>query len=74
MGTAAVATNCAVRCHPTSTDAELDHLADVLGVPHTVAINYGGPLVGSGLLATDHGYDVRQRTAWPEHGRIDAAL
>ncbi len=37
-------------------------------------INYGGPLVGSGLLANDHGYICGSDTSGPELGRIDQAL
>lgn len=75
VGTAAVATNRGVLCHPKSTDEELDELEDVLDVPADIGtINYGGPLVGSGLIANDHGYIVGERTTGPELGRIDSAL
>jgi translation initiation factor 6 len=75
VGTAAVATNRGVLCHPKSTDEELDAVEDALGVPADVGtINYGGPLVGSGLLATDAGYVVGEDTTGPELGRIEDAL
>jgi translation initiation factor 6 len=75
VGTAAVATNRGVLCHPKSTDSELDVLEDVLGVPADIGtINYGAPLVGSGLLANDSGYIVGEDTSGPELGRIDSAL
>jgi translation initiation factor 6 len=75
VGTAAVATNRGVLCHPKATDAELDHLEAVLDVPADIGtINYGGPLVGSGLVANEHGYVVGQDTSGPELGRIDDAL
>ncbi|WP_458187747.1 translation initiation factor IF-6 [Haladaptatus sp. NG-WS-4] len=75
VGTAAVTTNTGVLCHPKATDDELDHLEDVLGVPADIGtINYGGPLVGSGLLANAHGYVVGQETTGPELGRIEDAL
>ena len=75
VGTAAVATNRGVLCHPKATDAELDHLESVLDVPADVGtINYGAPLVGSGLLATDAGYVVGEDTTGPELGRIEDAL
>jgi translation initiation factor 6 len=75
VGTAAVATNRGVLCHPKSTDETLDELEELLGVPADIGtINYGGPLVGSGLVANDHGYLVGERTTGPELGRIDAAL
>ena len=75
VGTAAVATNNGVLCHPKATDGELDALEDVLDVPADIGtINYGGPLVGSGLVANDHGYVCGSDTSGPELGRIDAAL
>ncbi|MFB6207489.1 MAG: translation initiation factor IF-6 [Haloglomus sp.] len=75
VGTAAVATNQGVLCHPKSTDEELDFLEDVLGVPADLGtINYGGPLVGSGLVANDNGFVVGQDTSGPELGRIESAL
>ena len=75
VGTAAVATNNGVLCHPKATDGELDALEDVLGVPADIGtVNYGGPLVGSGLVANDFGYVCGSDTSGPELGRIDAAL
>ena len=75
VGTAAVATNRGLLCHPKSTDEELDELEDLLDVPADIGtINYGGPLVGSGLIANEHGYIVGERTTGPELGRIDSAL
>ncbi|WP_247010391.1 translation initiation factor IF-6 [Halorientalis litorea] len=75
VGTAAVATNRGVLCHPKSTDEELDFLEELLGVPADIGtINYGGPLVGSGLLANEHGYVVGEDTTGPELGRIENAL
>jgi len=75
VGTAAVATNAGVLCHPEATDAELDYLEELLDVPADIGtINYGGPLVGSGLVANDHGYVVGQDTSGPELGRIESAL
>ncbi len=75
VGTAAVATNDGVLCHPKATDSELDRLEDALDVRADVGtINYGAPLVGSGLLANEHGYVVGQETTGPELGRIEDAL
>jgi translation initiation factor 6 len=75
VGTAAVATNRGVLCHPKTSDETLDELEDLLDVPADIGtINYGGPLVGSGLLANDTGYVVGESTTGPELGRIDAAL
>ena len=75
VGTAAVVTNRGVLCHPKTSDETLDELEDLLGVPADIGtINYGGPLVGSGLLANDTGYVVGEDTTGPELGRVDSAL
>ncbi|PSQ59922.1 MAG: translation initiation factor IF-6 [Halobacteriales archaeon SW_9_67_25] len=75
VGTAAVATNQGVLCHPKSTDEELDLLEALLEVPADIGTtNYGGPLVGSGLIANSNGYVVGEETSGPELGRIDLAL
>jgi translation initiation factor 6 len=75
VGTAGVATDRGVLCHPKSTDEELDFLEDLLGVPADIGtINYGGPLVGSGLVANGSGYVAGQQTTGPELGRIEDAL
>ncbi|MFB6074970.1 MAG: translation initiation factor IF-6 [Haloarculaceae archaeon] len=75
VGTAAVATNRGVLCHPKASEAELTALEDLLGVPADYGtVNYGSPLVGSGLLANANGYVVGQDTTGPELGRIEDAL
>jgi translation initiation factor 6 len=75
VGTAAAATSKGVLCHPRATDEELDRLEELLGVPADIGtINYGAPLVGSGLVANSHGYVVGEETTGPELGRIDSAL
>ncbi|ELZ23097.1 translation initiation factor IF-6 [Haloterrigena salina JCM 13891] len=75
VGTAAVATNSGVLCHPKATDEELDVLEETLDVRADVGtVNYGAPLVGSGLIANDSGYVVGENTTGPELGRIEDAL
>ena len=75
VGTAAVATNDGVLCHPKATEAELEVLDDHLGVHADVGtVNYGAPLVGSGLLANDAGYVVGEDTTGPELTRIEQTL
>lgn len=75
VGTAAVATNDGVLCHPKATDGELDFLEEHLGVYADIGtINYGGPLVGSGLVANAAGYVAGRDTTGPELGRIEDAL
>ena len=75
VGTAAVATAEGVLCHPKTTDGELDFLEELLDVYADIGtINYGGPLVGSGLVANEAGYVVGQDTTGPELGRIEDTL
>jgi translation initiation factor 6 len=75
VGAAAVATDRGVLCHPKTSDADLDFLEDLLGVPADIGtINYGAPLVGSGLVANKHGYVTGEDTTGPELGRIEDAL
>jgi translation initiation factor 6 len=75
VGTAAVATNDGVLCHPKATDTELDEIEDALGAYADVGtVNYGAPLVGSGLVANGAGYVVGDDTTGPELGRIEDAL
>lgn len=75
VGSAAVANNRGVLCHPGATDAELDAAEAALSVPADVGtVNYGGPLLGSGLVAGDAGYLVGEDTTGPELGRIEDAL
>ncbi|MFC7204976.1 translation initiation factor IF-6 [Haloferax namakaokahaiae] len=75
VGTAAVANNRGVLCHPKSREPELEALEDVLDVRADIGtINYGGPLVGSGLVCNDESYVVGEDTTGPELGRIEDAL
>ena len=75
VGTAAVTTSRGVLCHPKSTDEELDYLEDLLGVPADIGtINYGGPLVGSGMVANSSGNVAGRDTTGPELGSIEDAL
>jgi translation initiation factor 6 len=75
VGTAAVVTGDGVLCHPKTSDEELDFLEELFGVYADIGtVNYGGPLVGSGLVANSYGYVAGQETTGPELGRIEDAL
>ena len=75
VGTAAVATNAGVLCHPKSREPELEALEAHLDVRADIGtVNYGAPLVGSGLVANDDGYAVGEDTTGPELGRIEDTL
>jgi translation initiation factor 6 len=70
-----VVTNRGVLAHPRMTDAELAELEDLFGLPVDVGtVNFGSPLVGSGVLANCRGYVAGDETTGPELGRIEDAL
>jgi translation initiation factor 6 len=75
VGTAAVATDRGVLCHPDAAEHELDALEDLLDVRADVGtVNYGAPMIGSGVIANASGYVVGSDTSGPELGRIEEAL
>lgn len=75
VGSAAVATNQGVLVHPRTTDGELASLKDAFDLHVDVGtVNYGTPLVGSGLIANSHGYVAGGETTGPELGRIEETL
>ncbi len=75
VGTAGVATDSGVLCHPKSREAELESLEALLDARADIGtINYGGQLIGSGLLAAKYGYVVGEETTGPELTRIEETL
>ncbi|MFC5277918.1 translation initiation factor IF-6 [Halorubrum rubrum] len=75
VGTAAVANDTGVLCHPKSRESELQAVEEALDVRADLGtVNYGAPLVGSGLVASDDGYVVGEDTTGPELGRIEETL
>ncbi len=75
VGTAGIATDRGVLCHPQTSDEELTRLADHLDVYADIGtVNYGGPLVGSGLIANTAGFVAGADTTGPELGRIEETL
>ncbi len=75
VGTAAVVNNAGALCHPQSREQELRALEDHLNVHADLGtINYGGPLVGSGLIANEAGFVTGDETTGPELGRIEETL
>jgi translation initiation factor 6 len=56
-------------------ETELAVLDDLFGLPVDVGtVNFGSPLIGSGLLANSKGYIAGEETSAPEMGRIEDAL
>ena len=75
VGTAAAVNNTGALCHPKSREAELEAVEEALDVDADLGtINYGGPLVGSGIVVNDDGFVVGQDTTGPELGRIEDTL
>jgi len=75
VGTAAVATNEGVLCHPKAREPEIEAVEDHLDVRADIGtVNYGAPLVGSGLVAAAAGYVAGEDTTGPELTRIEDAL
>jgi translation initiation factor 6 len=70
-----VVTNRGVLTHPRLAETELAELEDLFGLPVDVGtVNFGSPLVGSGILANSQGYVAGDDTTGPELGRIEDAL
>ncbi|MEA1908817.1 MAG: translation initiation factor IF-6 [Euryarchaeota archaeon] len=75
VGMAGVATNKGVLVHPKVSDSEIEILEDVFNLPVDIGtVNFGSPLIGSGLLANSAGYLAGADTTGPELGRIEDAL
>ena len=75
VGTAAVANDEGVICHPQATEDQLVAVEEHLDVYADLGtVNYGGPLVGSGLIANDADYVAGEETTGPELGRIEDTL
>ncbi len=75
VGMAAVATNKGILVHPRTSEAEIAVLEETFELPVDVGtVNFGSPLVGSGVLANSYGYFAGDETSGPELGRIEDAL
>ncbi len=75
VGMAAAINNKGILVHPRTSEAEIAVLEDVFKLPVDVGtVNFGSPLVGSGILANSHGYFAGDDTTGPELGRIEDAL
>ncbi len=75
VGTAAVAINTGVLCHPLTTEDELSFIKQCLHAPARIGtVNHGHGLVGAGMAANAAGVACGSRTTGIELGRIEEAL
>lgn len=75
VGMAGIATNKGVLVHPKSSPAEIGLIEELFALPVDIGtVNFGSPLVGSGLLANSKGYVVGEDTTSPEISRIEDTL
>lgn len=75
VGMAGIATNKGVLVHPKSSPAEIAVIEELFALPVDIGtVNFGSPLVGSGLLANSKGYVTGEDTTGPEISRIEDTL
>lgn len=75
VGSAAVATNRGVLCHPHARASEIDVVRETLQVPVAITTaNYGAAQIGACLVANTKGAIVGSRTTPIEMGRIEEGL
>jgi translation initiation factor 6 len=75
VGMAGIASNKGVLVHPKSSPAEITLVEDLFKLPVDIGtVNFGSPLVGSGMLGNSKGYVVGLDTTGPEISRIEDAL
>ncbi|NJD76605.1 MAG: translation initiation factor IF-6 [Candidatus Methanoperedens sp.] len=75
VGMAGIATNKGILVHPKATSNEISILEEVFSLPVDIGtVNFGSPLVGSGILANSKGYVTGEDTTGPEITRIEDTL
>jgi len=75
VGMAGIATNKGVLVHPKITANEISVLEELFALPVDIGtVNFGSPLVGSGILANSKGYVTGEETTGPEITRIEDTL
>jgi translation initiation factor 6 len=75
VGMAGIASNKGVLVHPKSSPAEIALVEDLFKLPVDIGtVNFGSPLVGSGILGNSKGYVAGLDTTSPEISRIEDAL
>ncbi len=75
VGSACIATNKGVICHPRATEAELSGLKELFGVPASIAtLNYGTPYLGACAIANSKGAFIGSRSTPIELGKLEDGL
>jgi len=75
VGSAAVATNRGVLAHPKVDDDEMDQLKDLFKLEVGIGtVNYGSPMIGSGVVANSKGACFGTPSTGVEKGRVAEAL
>lgn len=75
VGMAGIATNKGVLVHPKSSSTEIGVIEELFNLPVDIGtVNFGSPLIGSGLLANSKGYVAGEDTTGPEISRIEDTL
>lgn len=75
VGSACIATNKGVLCHPETKRSEFDLIRSVLKVaPAIGTLNYGSPMLGASIVANSKGGIVGFRSTPIELGRVEDAL
>ncbi len=75
VGMAGIATNKGVLVHPKTMQSEIGIIEELFSLPVNIGtVNFGSPLVGSGILANSKGYIAGEETTGPEISRIEDAL
>jgi translation initiation factor 6 len=75
VGMTAVVTSKGLLVHPRVSEAEIAVIEGLFKLPVDVGtVNFGSPLVGSGLLANSKGYMAGDDSTGPELGRVEDAL
>jgi len=75
VGSAAVATTRGVLAHPKIDDEEIEQVEELFGLPVGIGtINYGSPMIGSGVVANSKGAAFGTSSTGIEKGRVAEAL
>lgn len=75
VGSACIATNKGVVCHPRTTEEELREISSLFKVPASIAtLNYGTPYLGACAVANSNGAYVGDRSTPIELGRLEDGL